>query len=497
MKEMKIVQNGLGGFSQRTCLGQQEHRIVRTHRRGNVKSCKSFDVRRHRRGSPLFAIRKVSFSVASASPQPSQAATAPGKNRSYIVFPPPLFPLVPAFSRPTFRYEVDPGRIWVFEQKQGIGLGLNVSVNVRMTVIKMKNGGLWIHAPIAPTAECIKLVKDLDAPVEYIVLPTTLFEHKLFVGPFSREFPKAKVYVAPGQWSFPLQLPPSFFGIFPTGFLDEETFSDLPWADEIQQQLLQPPPLGINRSVKFNEIAFFHKATRTLLVTDAVVYVSDNIPDVITERDLMESGDDGNFAITCLKLLNLFGIAEKARLRSRTSNDMTTDEVRDLGWKRNALQALYFGPENLLDPEGSWKKITNRLIVAPVVGTLVYENIPDYVLEWVDRVCKWNFKRIIPCHFDAPIQATPREFREAFLFLGDGKERASYPEDRPQQRPRLPFGPTWKRSPQQYYPEDDMVLIRGVAQFLIQIGIIFTKETRPKPLADLNSQSRDIEAIRK
>ena len=35
--------------------------------------------------------------------------------------------------------------------QQGIGLGLNVSVNVRMTVVKLRSGGLWVHAPIAPT----------------------------------------------------------------------------------------------------------------------------------------------------------------------------------------------------------------------------------------------------------------------------------------------------------------------------------------------------------
>ncbi len=50
---------------------------------------------------------------------------------------------------------------------------------------------------MAPTAECLALLKELDAPVEYIVLPTFAYEHKIFVGPFSRKFPKAKVYVAP------------------------------------------------------------------------------------------------------------------------------------------------------------------------------------------------------------------------------------------------------------------------------------------------------------
>ena len=33
--------------------------------------------------------------------------------------------------------------------------------------------------------------------MEHIVLPTFAVEHKLFVGPFARKFPSAKVHVAP------------------------------------------------------------------------------------------------------------------------------------------------------------------------------------------------------------------------------------------------------------------------------------------------------------
>ena len=117
---------------------------------------------------------------------------------------------------------------------------------------------------------------------------------------------------------------------------------------------------------------FIHR----LLVTDAVVYVSENIPDSIPDRDLLESGDDDSFTIGALKLLNLFVIREKAKNRTRTSDDMDLNERLRLGWQRNALQALYFGPSNLLDPDESWAQITNRMIVAPVVSTLVYENVP-------------------------------------------------------------------------------------------------------------------------
>lgn len=37
----------------------------------------------------------------------------------------------------------------------------------------MEEGGLWIHAPVAPTEECIRLVEELAEEVRYIVLPTT------------------------------------------------------------------------------------------------------------------------------------------------------------------------------------------------------------------------------------------------------------------------------------------------------------------------------------
>jgi len=400
--------------------------------------------------------------------RPENGVSKPSANRRYFVFPPPLFPLVPAFSRETYRYEIDPGQMWCFEQKQGIGLGLNVSVNVRMTVIKLRSGGLFVHAPIAPTAECLSLLAELDAPVEYIVLPTTLFEHKIFCGPFSRRFPDAQVFIAPEQWSWPICLPSAFFGIFNSQNLAE---SGMPFEDEIELKMLRPPALGVARYVKFVEAAFFHKESRTLLVTDCVVNVSDKVPDCIPERDLLESGDDNNFTISALKLLNLFGIRDKAKLRTRGSEQMTKDEVLALGWQRNTLQALYFGPNNLLDPEEAWASITNRLIVAPVVATLVYENISDDVVAWARRVSKWRFRRIIPCHLDGPIEATPREFLAAFEFL---------PSSRPDRQPEGRFAAPWKPDPGLYFPKEDMVLLRGVADFLLGAGVIFTNDTRPK-----------------
>lgn len=86
-------------------------------------------------------------------------------------------------------------------------------------------------------------MKELNAPVEYIVLPTFAYEHKIFVGPFSRKFPKAQIWVAQRQWSWPINLPLEFFGIFRAKALVDEDEST-PWFDEIEQKVLSAPEVG-------------------------------------------------------------------------------------------------------------------------------------------------------------------------------------------------------------------------------------------------------------
>jgi hypothetical protein len=88
-----------------------------------------------------------------------------------------------------------------------------------------------------------QLVKELGAPVEYIVLPTFAYEHKIFVGPFSRKFPRAQIWVAPRQWSWPLNLPLEFLGIFRAKALKDDPLST-PWADEIEHKILSSPEVG-------------------------------------------------------------------------------------------------------------------------------------------------------------------------------------------------------------------------------------------------------------
>jgi hypothetical protein len=340
----------------------------------------------------------------------------------------PLLPLYPYGKRRTIRQEVLKDTIWNFDQIQGI---FYVVVPIRMTVVKLETGGLLVYAPVAPTPECIRLVNELVAEhgnVKYIILPTVSgLEHKVFVGPFARYFPTAQVFVAPHQWSFPLNLPLSWLGLpLKRTQLLPENSSKTPFADEFDYAMLGPINLGTGR---FAEVAFFHKRSHTLLVTDSVLSIPEDPPAIVQ--------------------LDPYPLLFHAK-------DNASDIVADIqpnrrkGWERICLFALYFRPSPLeilqwgkvlqdapkaaerskkayfgLYPFkwNDWQRSfdalrgNGRLFVAPILQTLILNRAPKETIDWADKVASWDFQWIIPCHFDAPIKAEPHQFREAFSFL--------------------------------------------------------------------------------
>eukprot|EP00962_Isochrysis_galbana_P046686 scaffold18850_cov103-Isochrysis_galbana.AAC.2 len=176
-----------------------------------------------------------------------------------------LLPLAGSDRRKTLQTELVRGRLWTHDQIQGV---VNVNVPVRQTVIRLHEGGLWVHNPVAPSGECLRLVRELEAqhgPVKHIVLGTVGLEHKALAGPFSSCFPDATVWVQPGQWSFPLPLPLSAFGFPATSgklrVLPAPGAADAPsWAanGEIEYEILGP--LRFKAVGAFGETAFFHRA---------------------------------------------------------------------------------------------------------------------------------------------------------------------------------------------------------------------------------------------
>ena len=344
----------------------------------------------------------------------------------------PLWPIVPIYpygQRRTLRREIIPGKLWLFEQVQGI---FYVVVPIRMTVIKLAAGGLMVFSPVAPTRECVRLVRELEAEhgeVKYVILPTvTGVEHKYFAGPFAQRFKRSQVYVAPNQWSFPLDLPMSWLGFPPkrTRVLPDDP-SQTPFYDEFDYAIVGPIELSLK---PYTEVAFFHRETRSLLSIDAILSIPVDPPEVVAQ--------------------NPFPLIFHAR---ETALDplIDTPANRRKGWARIALFTFYFQPETLAVPsfrqalkdatkspdrskrnyfglypfrwQAGWRQSfetlrkEGRLIVAPILQTLIFNRDAEAVLAWADRIAQWDFQQILPCHFSAPIAATPDEFRRAFDFL--------------------------------------------------------------------------------
>ena len=85
-----------------------------------------------------------------------------------------------------------------------------------MTVIKVDNGLMLIN-PLPPTKELINELEKLIAihgNVKTIILPSASgLEHKIGLPALSRIFKDAEIWLCPGQWSFPINLPLDFLGI--------------------------------------------------------------------------------------------------------------------------------------------------------------------------------------------------------------------------------------------------------------------------------------------
>lgn len=350
-----------------------------------------------------------------------------------------IVPIYPYSQRRTIRREVIKDSVWTFEQLQGI---FYVVVPIRMTVVKLEEGGLLIYAPVAPTVECLRLLGELVAQhgdVKYIILPTISgLEHKVFVGPFARKFPQAEVFVAPDQWSFPINLPLSWLGLplRRTHILPKDS-SKTPFADQFDYAILDTIDLGLGL---FSEVAFYDKIARTLLVTDIIVAIPEHPPEI--------------------NLVDPYPLLFHSR--DKASEPLIDNyESRRKGWQRIALFSMYFQPSVLDVPQWlrvfrdafsasdrtkqgyfglypfqwqpNWQQCFNslqgkgRLFVAPILQTLILNRAPKTTLQWADTITQWDFNTIIPCHFAAPITATPQQFRQAFAFLENDSEFSTYP----------------------------------------------------------------------
>ena len=126
-------------------------------------------------------------------------------------------------------------------------------MHTRMTVVRLHDGRLWIHSPIELSEPVRTFITSLGGDVAALIAPNKF--HHMFVGPWRDAFPEAAVFAAEGL----AQKVPAL--------ADAEVLTNATpslYARDVDQVIFAGNRL-------FQEVVFFHKASRSLIFTDLMV----------------------------------------------------------------------------------------------------------------------------------------------------------------------------------------------------------------------------------
>lgn len=127
--------------------------------------------------------------------------------------------------------------------------------STRATVIRLADGGLWVHSPTHLTED---LRAELDAlgPVRHLIAPNWI--HYAWVHHWQAAWPEAQAWAAPGVTDRAARkgVPVKF-----DHALGDQAPAD--WAGQIEQMI-------VKGSFVHREAVFFHTASRTLILTDLI-----------------------------------------------------------------------------------------------------------------------------------------------------------------------------------------------------------------------------------
>ncbi len=131
-------------------------------------------------------------------------------------------------------------------------LGSSIPFPTRMTIVRLSDGGLWVHSPTELT-DALKADIEALGPVRFLVAPNKI--HYWWVGDWQKAFPEALSLAAPrvDEKAGP-------HGISFDRVLTNETEPE--WTGEIDQLLV---PGGY-----LTEADFFHRKSKTLILTDLI-----------------------------------------------------------------------------------------------------------------------------------------------------------------------------------------------------------------------------------
>ena len=138
--------------------------------------------------------------------------------------------------------------LWIATRSFTNELGV---VTSRMTVIRLKDGRILVHSPVPIEPDLRSAVENLGQVVTLIA--PNLFHHQ-FISEWRAAFPEAKAFCAPGLAAKRSDF--KFDGVL-------EDVSSPEWRGQVDQLLIKGIP-------DYGEVVFFHRTSRTLIVSDLV-----------------------------------------------------------------------------------------------------------------------------------------------------------------------------------------------------------------------------------
>jgi hypothetical protein len=134
-------------------------------------------------------------------------------------------------------------------------LGLRAPFPTRMTVVRLADGGLWCHSPIAPDQSLFAAI-DALGPVRHLVSPNLL--HYAHIAAWKQRYPQAIAWASPGVRE---RAASQRIEVHFDADLDDAPPTD--WAGTIDQ-------LRFRGSRVLQEIVFLHRASATLILADLI-----------------------------------------------------------------------------------------------------------------------------------------------------------------------------------------------------------------------------------
>ena len=211
--------------------------------------------------------------------------------------------------------------LWCIDHdlKQGPG----VRIGTRTTIVRLPDGGLWVHSP-GPLDEAITAEVAGLGPVRALVAPNLL--HHLFVADWQRAFPEARTFAVPGlEKKRPnLRVDELLGDVAPEG-----------WAGTLDLIVARGVPT-------IAEVVFRHRPTRTLILGDLAFNVRRG--DWSTRAIMTLNGAFGRFGPS--RALRFGMVADKAALRETLATILSWEFDRVIVCHGDVLDTG--GPEALL-----------------------------------------------------------------------------------------------------------------------------------------------------